>query len=434
MANYKISKNMLDIQWSFVSLVIPSCAHVLLRIILGKELGPSGLGSYTLIFTIYMIGTQFVAFGLDIALTKYIAEYKDNLQKIKDFVSAGIIGALICGLALSSILYVLSEIISINIFHNSSMSELLKIISMCFPFLAVQKVVLGTLNGLRKLKYYALINIIQNVLILIVSTVAVVYLNGGIKGAIFGLITPTIFTAVISSVSLKRYSEHPKTMNVHILKELFKFGFFVILTNSIGMINTQIDSLFIGHFMTEVDVGYYAVAVIFMQITTLLPTAVQTITYPLIASYHHNNEYNNIKVLIKNTLVKTYFATIITSVFIILCGKLLIRILFTEDFIPAYIPMLILLIGYSISAPIGAVGGALAGIGKVKSSFQRSVLCMLINIVLAFLLIPKFGLIGAACSTSLSLIFTLITHTFLLNKYIFRKEESELRLHKTITH
>ena len=46
MFNLKFSKNTKDIQWSFISLAIASFANLLLRIVLGKKLGPSGLGLY----------------------------------------------------------------------------------------------------------------------------------------------------------------------------------------------------------------------------------------------------------------------------------------------------------------------------------------------------------------------------------------------------
>jgi O-antigen/teichoic acid export membrane protein len=44
-----ISKTMRDVQWSFIRLAISSAVHFLLRVVLGRELGASGLGLYTLV-------------------------------------------------------------------------------------------------------------------------------------------------------------------------------------------------------------------------------------------------------------------------------------------------------------------------------------------------------------------------------------------------
>jgi O-antigen/teichoic acid export membrane protein len=139
----RLSKTMRDIQWSFISLAISSFVHFLLRVVLGRELGASGLGLYTLVFTIYMFGMQFAAFGIGAALTKYVAEHNENLNKIEEFVSSGVIGSFISGLTFGIILYLSSNAIAINFFHCSEMVYLLKITSFCFPFIALQKTALG---------------------------------------------------------------------------------------------------------------------------------------------------------------------------------------------------------------------------------------------------------------------------------------------------
>ena len=79
----RLTKAMQDVQWAFISLAISSLVHFLLRVVLGRELGASGLGLYTLVFTIYMFGMQFAAFGIGAALTKYVAEHNENGKKNK---------------------------------------------------------------------------------------------------------------------------------------------------------------------------------------------------------------------------------------------------------------------------------------------------------------------------------------------------------------
>ena len=134
---------MRDVQWSFISLATASLSHLLLRIVLGKELGPSGLGLYTLVFTIYIFGMHFAAFGIGVALTKYLAEFDDNLLRIKGFVSCGHFGSIISGSMMGVLMYLLSGIIAIQFFHSPGMVDLLKITAFCFPFIAMQKAVIG---------------------------------------------------------------------------------------------------------------------------------------------------------------------------------------------------------------------------------------------------------------------------------------------------
>lgn len=417
--NYRANKTIKDVQWSFLSLATSSLAHLLLRMVLGKELGPRGLGIYTLVFTIYMFGMQFAAFGYGAALTNYIAKYESNTSKIREYISSGVIGSIVSGLIISILLYSFSVYISTNFFHIPEMATLLKVTAVCFPFIAIQKATLGTLNGFRKMNHFALINILQNTFVFLISIFFVFFLKMGVTGAVVGFVIPTLVTGVISILYIKNYFSLPSRVLLgSVLREISWFGFYIVLGNSINMLNTQISSLLIGRFMTETDVGYYATAVIIMQGTTLLPSAVQAVTTPSIAQHYGKKEYSKIRKLIKNTMSKIFAIELLFLIFLTIFGKSIIDTLFSEEFAPAYAPMLVLSIGYLMYAPWMSVGAIFAGIGKVNLSFKINCLCAILNTTLNLSLIPKFGLIGAASATTLALIFTFMINLYFIQKYI----------------
>jgi len=418
MFNLKFSKMMRDVQWSFISLATASLSHLLLRIVLGKELGPSGLGLYTLVFTIYIFGMHFAAFGIGVALTKYLAEFDDNLLRIKGFVSCGLFGSIISGSMMGVLMYLLSGIIAIQFFHSPGMVDLLKITAFCFPFIAMQKAVIGALNGLRKMKWFAIVNIAQHVSVMIVSIVLVVLLDMGVRGAVIGFVAPTIVVGALSLILIRKYFSTSLTNISTVLKEVLWFGFYIVLANSIGMINVQIDSLMVGHFMSETDVGYYAVAIIFVEGLRLIPDSVQRITTPTIANYYGKQEYEKIHELMKNSMLKVLAITILISFTLISLGQFLIELLFKEEFLSAYYPLLILLVGYSFYAPVLSISGALAGIGKVALMSKLSFICAVMNTILNILLIPKYGITGAAIATSISLIITASLKLYFIKLYI----------------
>jgi len=418
MFNLKFSKMMRDVQWSFISLATAALSHLLLRIILGKELGPSGLGLYTLVFTIYMFGMQFAAFGIGIALTKYLAEHDDDLPRIKGFVSCGLFGSIVSGSMIGLLMYLLSETIAIQFFHSPEMVDLLKITAFCFPFIAIHKSIIGTLNGLRKMRWFAIVNIAQHVSVMIVSIIMVALLDMGVRGAVIGFVAPTIVVGILSLIVIREYFSAESASMSTILKEVLWFGFYIVVANSVGMINVQVDSLMVGHFMSETDVGYYAVAIIFVEGLRLIPESVQRITTPAISNYYGKQEYGNIHGLMKNSILKVFAITMLISLTIILLGQFLIEMLFREEFLPAYYPLLILLIGYSVYAPVLSVSGALAGIGKVALMSKISFACAVMNTILNILLIPKYGITGAAIATSTSLIFTASLKWYFIKLYI----------------
>ena len=173
----------------------------------------------------------------------------------------------------------------------------------------------------------------------------------------------------------------------------------------------------IGHFMNDTQVGYYAIAIIFSQGITLIPDSIQRVTTPLMATYYGKRDFERIRHLIKETMIKTFLITIFIDLLMIVFGKTLIGIIFTNEFIPAYPPLLILLIGYSVYAPYVAIGTCLTSIGKVQIIFRISAICAGLNTLLNIILISKFGLVGAACATSTSLLLTTLINIYLVRRY-----------------
>jgi len=419
MLNYRANKTIKDIQWSFLSLLTSSLVHLLLRIVLSKEFGPKFLGIYTLVFTIYMFGTQFAAFGFGAALTKYIAEHENDTLKIKEYVSSGVIGSLISGLTMGILLYSLSPFVSTNFFHFPEMAPLLRITAICFPFIAIQKITTGIMNGFRKMNHFAMINILQNTLVFLISILFVFPLKMGVTGAVIGFVLPTVVIGTLSLLYIRKlFSLRTGVVLGSALREISWFGFYIVLGNSVGMVNTQIDSLLIGRFMSETDVGYYSIAVIIVQGITLLPSAVQAVTSPAIAKYYGKREYSKIKELVKSTMLKIFAIDLMVLIFLIIFGKYIIIILFSEEFTPAYIPMLILSIGYLMYSPWISVGTIFESTGKANVSFKLSGFCAIVNTILNLLLIPRYGLVGAATATAFSLTFSLMINLYFIRRYI----------------
>jgi O-antigen/teichoic acid export membrane protein len=407
---------MIDVQWAFISIVTASLAHFILRIVLGRELGPDGLGVYTLAFTIYLFGMQFAAFGIGAALTKYVAQFIDDPITIRHYVSSGMTSSIITGIIMGVVLFLLAPAISISFFDVPALEPLLKLIAICYPFIAIQKAVLGTLNGFRRMHLYALLEVIQNVAVVCISVILVLLFDMGVMGAVVGFVVPTVVIGIIcpflirDSISLDQSLWDKPTLYATTV-----FGIYVVLGNSIGFLNTQVDSIMLGYYLNPAEVGIYAVAVLLAQTLTLLPSAVQRITGPTIATLHGKGDIQKIRGIIISTMKKIFLISAVLALFIAASGQFLIEFLFKSEFLPAFTPLLILLLGKTIYSPFMAVGSTLASIGKVHISFRIAAVCAIVNLVLNIILIPNFGIVGAAIATAGTLVGTFVISIVVIN-------------------
>lgn len=418
---------MSDIKWAFISTAMASLVHFILRTIIGRELGSDGLGVYTLAFTIYLLGMQFAAFGIGSALTKYVAEFLEDRLTIDKYISSGLTSSIITGTAMGLVLFLLAPHLANSIFHTPEMEGMIKLISICFPFIAIQKAVLGTLNGFRKMRRLAFLNIVQNVSVVLISAVLVLSFDMSVMGAIIGLVVPTMIVGLLSPILIRNHIAFASLWNGPALRATTVFGFYIVLGNSIGFLNTQMDNLFIGYYLDPSEVGIYAVAVLLAQTMTLIPTAIQYVTAPMTATLYGKGDVKGVRRLFFSTLKKSLIMSAVSASILAVASPYIITLVFTDVYSTSYVPLLILLVGYAISASYGAVGATLASIGMVKVSFRIHAMCALFNILLNIMLIPILGIVGAALSTAGTMIANFIITVSIVKNYLSRGSKNECK-------
>jgi O-antigen/teichoic acid export membrane protein len=407
-----------DVSFSFASLGITALVHFILRVFLARYLGAGDLGLYTLSFTVYSFGMLFSVFGIGAALTKYVAQYKEDPPKTKFLVSSGSITAFLIGCAVGLILYFCSAPIANIFFDMPELGGLLRIVSFVFPFIALEKATLGFLNGLRRMRLFALISITQSVLTIIL-TIALVSWGYGPRGAVLSFVLPIILMSLFSLFSIRKSLAKPKLEYcTPAIKILLVFGGYVVLANSMGLIQTYTDSIMLGYFMTEIDVGIYAVAILLAQAIRLPSQAIQMITSPTIATHWGKNEVDNIENLINKAMKYTAIFIIPVGFLAAFLAHEIITLIFGAEFVPAVFPLQILVIGTVIVAIQSSVGGALSSTAYVSMVFKLSGVTMVANIILNLLLIPRLGITGAAIATSTAMIIDVLLHLYFIQRLI----------------
>lgn len=143
------SKFFFDISWVLVSSAINLASGFLLRVILARWLGADDLGLYAIVIITQEVATLVASVGISVALTKYVAEYKDNRDQLLQITSASFISVIILSLVGGAVLYILSGVIA-GLLNMPELANLLKILSYALPCLCFLESEFGLLNGLRR--------------------------------------------------------------------------------------------------------------------------------------------------------------------------------------------------------------------------------------------------------------------------------------------
>jgi len=403
-----------DVGWTFASLIVVLILHFFQNPIMARYLGPDGLGLFSMAIVIVGIFEPIALFGIPDALVKYVAEYKERKEKIYSLVSSAFITILIIGIIASLALFAFSNTIA-SIFNMPLLSLLLKIYALVFPFSLMHGIIIGFFNGSRRMKYFAFIRILQASLAL-VFILALLMIGLGVEGAMLGTVSAIIVTIFGGMVFMKKFVRFTVWDYKKNTKMLASFGSRMVGANVIGQMYYYIDTLMVGYFLTSTEVGYYAVAISLSRFFWLVPRAIAIVAYPAISEYWANNNIQAIKKLVDKSTKYSACLLAFAGLLVIFFAKAIIAFLFTPEFLPAVLPLTILVIGTVTSGIVRSIGGIFASVGKPGLVLKISAIGAVGDVLLNATLIPTYGIIGAATATTASYVLNVLLTIYFLRK------------------
>ncbi|HBH60318.1 MAG TPA: hypothetical protein DDX85_00955, partial [Nitrospiraceae bacterium] len=97
-------------------------------------------------------------------------------------------------------------------------------------------------------------------------------------------------------------------------------------------------------------------------------------------------------------------------------GKYILRYFYGPEFEAGYVVLVILTLGQMIKAGAGLIGVLLQMTGEHKVYMKVNIILGIINIILNILLVPSYGMTGAAVATAFCLVMVDIICIFIIHK------------------
>lgn len=202
------------------------------------------------------------------------------------------------------------------------------------------------------------------------------------------------------------------------IKKLFGFSSKIIITQFGDILRFKIDFFVITAFLGLTAVGIYAIASKIAEYFQNMMMKIVNVLNPLMAQ---NKGKGDIGAISENYFFGIRLATIFSFYVILnlaIFGKYLIITWVSSNFLSAYLPMMILCIGFAIALSQMSGIGVLHAIGKPGIYAKYNVIEGVLNIILTLFLVQEFGLIGVAFGTLIPMIFIRI---FVLPRHIASK-------------
>ncbi len=277
--------------------------------------------------------------------------------------------------------------------------------------------------GCGKMGIYSTCHFINNVSAIIVQVVAV-FLGFGAAGLAGGFVAGMITAAIIE---LRFFDLHFIRFGWQHIKSLSTFSFWLFLTSGGVLVFTYADTILIGYYMSNTDVGVYRVAFQLTTAATFTTQAIHQTLWPKASLWGKAGEIG----LIEEALSRAFIYSLVLAVPVlaggVLLGDRLLYFFYGAEFEKGYTALWILLIVQIVNVFQVLFNSYLSALDRQKDSFKITVVAATLNIILNLLTIPILGILGAALATLVSMTLNAVLARSILSRMItIRIEQNSL--------
>lgn len=381
-------------------LLVPLYTSVLSK----KEYGTADLISTTASLLIFVL-----TIDISDAVLRFAIDRKNDQEEIlKIGLKIQLYGSTILGIAL----YIINKL------------EIIKWENYCYVFLfiifsitAFHNTFSSYLRAINKLKAVAISGIIHTAAMIISNIVCLLFLHLGIIGYLISIVIgyslSILFCVLNSNIVVSEIIKG--RINKKTQKEMIAYSFPLIFNGVAWWMNSSLDKYFIISMINVGASGLYAVSSKIPSILTMF-NSIFAQAWNLSAIKEFDGKDKD------GFFAKTY--SVYNAVMVIGCSVIIIfnvflaKILYAKDFFEAWNYTSLLLISIVFSALSSFVGSIFSAVKNSKVYAISTVSAAIVNTLLNAILIPVFGIQGAAIATAISFFTIWLIRMICVRKYI----------------
>lgn len=394
----------------------------LMSLIIAHYFGAKSLGSYVLVIVVLQIFSLISKLGLDTLSVRFIAAFakKNQWRSIRLF-RRKVLSIISTTSIFSSILmFFLADNISDFIDVEKIYVELSSffILPMVFFMLHYQ-----SLRGLKKIAEYSFFYRMSQA----TFTIIVIFIFSNLKFdnsnsiPIFSYLLSLMIVSVLSVINFYYWFNKKSTFNSKEIVEnlsiisILKVSIPLMLAQSVQFIMAWTDKLMIGSMLSAEDVAIYGVAFRFSMGASITLMAINSISSPKFSEKFSTNDITGMgKIAFQSA--KMIFWSTLPIAFILLLFPDFFMGLYGAEFLFGSEVLKWLIIGRIVNALSGSVGNLMQMSGEQKNYMKILILGAFVNVTLNYLLIPLYGIKGAAIASVASLSLWNLLMVFMIKR------------------
>lgn len=392
---------------AFLGIFVSKVLGYLYRLIIART-GTEPYGLINIALGIISLVVIFPLMGLDSGVLRYIAYYKgkkDN-SKIREILTSSLTWTVGLSFIFSILIFIFSDKIAVIFFHNIKLGLVLKFFSITIPFYVINRVSLAALRAIKKNQYEVYSKaFFHNVSKIILTILLVYFLGFGLFGLSLAFLLSIIGMGLLSFYFMyKNILKNKGKVSFFIEKEVLFYSLHLMFYSFFYLILAWTDTLMIGSFLDASKAGIYNVALPTASLLVVFPIALRSLFLPTITGLYAQEKKDKIKQVYNSIARWTFLTNLPILLLLIIFSKKILGILFGSEYTLGFACLIILSIGYFLFSFLEISSSLLNMLKKSKLILFNSIFVAILNVILNFFLIPKYGIIGGASATAVSLV------------------------------
>ncbi len=389
----------------FAGTIFTTAAGYLFKVYLARVLGAEALGVYTLGMTIVGLLGVFNALGLPQTAVRFVAAYSatGKMELLRGFIAHGILILLATNLLLGGGMLVAGRWIAVHFYHTPALSQYLGLFAIIM-FLGALTTFLGqVLVGYKNVAKRTVITNFVGTPLVMALTIGLVTIGLGLWGYIFAQVAAPVVVLVLLAIAVwKLTPKAARSLSAplpRLEKEVLSFSAAAFGVSFLEFTMGQADKVLIGFYLNARDVGIYAVAAALVVFVPIILQSVNQIFSPMISDLHARGDSHLLNRIFQ-TLTKWILGlTLPLAGVMVIFSRPLMRI-FGHDFEAGWPILVIGTVGQLVNCGVGSVGYLLLMSGRERRLVRIQAVMAVVMVSLSLILIPRWGIIGAAVAAA----------------------------------
>lgn len=379
--------------------------NMLTQVFMARWLGAASFGLYAIGWTLLRLFGIVSTLGLEAGVTYFGTDYRrNNAEKFKGAVLQSIAIPFVVGTAIGAALWYAAPVLAADIFHKPEASAVIRLFAPAFALYGVGFVANGVTRLAGQMQYSAYSSVARSL-----STLAffccLFFLGWKLEGAVIASVAGLAVSALAAMYFVVRlfpvlFSKEVRARWIGC--ELLWFSLSVQFAGLSYTILMFMDRLFVASFCTSADTGIYQAASQLILLFGILTGAFHAIFRPMVADLHARGEEQRLAELYRVCPKWTFYASIPLFLTIICAPGPVIEFVYGAAYLPAAVPLVILSVGQLFVVLTAPSQTMLVMTGRQRIYSYATLSALLGDLVLSFVLVPGFGVTGAAVAAAIS--------------------------------